>query len=192
MYTIDVTVQGVAPLLQHRYPMPEFETMGKGNRKQSGAIDYSQEWRTYFYATPEGDIYQPSSHFDGALVKAAGAFKVTGKRGATYKELFKASVFVAPEKIMFGMKIPEKLDTDGDKPLYIDLRPVVVQRARITRMRPAFAPGWKLSFEIQVIDDQINAETVQDILTYAGKAVGVGDNRPRFGRFTVTSFDVHK
>jgi len=192
MYTISVTVQGVAPLMQHRFPIPEFETMGKGGRKQSGAVDYSEEWRNYLYVTADGDIYQPASHFDGAMTKAAAAFKITGKRGMSYKELFKASVFTSPDLILHGVKEPAQLDTDGDKQLYLDLRPVVVQRARVVRIRPTFKAGWRLSFEIEVIDDQISPEIVQDILTYAGKAVGVGDNRPRFGRFTVASFEVHK
>jgi hypothetical protein len=94
MYSIDVTVQGVAPLLQHRYPMPEIGSMGKGGKKQSGAIDYTQEWRGYLYATADGEIYQPNTHFDGALTKAAAAFKVTGKRGMSYKELFKIDLIL--------------------------------------------------------------------------------------------------
>ena len=192
MYTISTTVQGVAPLMQHRYPLPEFETMGKGGHKQSGAVDYTQEWREYLYANSDGEIYQPATHFDGALVKAAAAFKITGKRGMSYKELFKAAVFTNPDQILHGIHVPEQLDTDADKPLYLDLRPVVVQRARVVRIRPTFKPGWRLSFEIDVIDDQISPEIVQDILTYAGKAVGIGDFRPRFGRFNVVNFEVHK
>lgn len=192
MYSVNVTVQGVAPLMQHRFPVPEFETMGKGGRKQSGAVDYTQEWHDHLYVTADGEIYQPATHFDGAMTKAAANFKITGKRGMSYKELFKASVFTNPDQILHGIKAPEVLDTDADKPLYLDLRPVVVQRARVVRIRPCFKPGWRLSFEIEIIDDQIFPEMVQDILTYAGKAVGIGDFRPRFGRFNVVNFEVHK
>ena len=192
MYTVKVKVQGVAPLMQHRYPMPELATMSKGGRKQTGAIDYTQEWKEYLYADSDGMIYQPSVHFEGAMVKAAGGLKVTGKRGKSYKDLFQANVIVTPDKISHGVVVPAELDTDADKPLYIDMRPVIVNRARVVRLRPTFKTGWELEFCIEVIDDQVPPEIVNDVLQLAGKTVGVGDFRPKFGRFMVTHFEVVK
>jgi len=192
MYTVDVKIVGVSPLLQHRFPVPELDEMSKGGRRQTGATDYTQEWRNYFYATPEGAIYQPASHIEGALTSAAVNFKITGKRGKTYKDLFKAAVFVTPEELPLGINEPDKLDADADKPLYLDVRPVVVNRARIVRIRPAFKPGWELEFSIEVLDDQIAPEMVQDVLTLAGRAVGIGDYRPKFGRFRVARFEVNE
>jgi hypothetical protein len=192
MYTVETEITGVAPLMQHRFPLPDLATMSKGNKKSTGAKDYSQEWREYLYATSTGQIYQPSSHIEGAMTKAAVSFKVTGKRGKSYKDLFSANVFVDPAEILHGVAVPDELDCDADKPLYLDLRPVVVMRARVVRIRPTFKPGWKLAFTINVIDDEVSAETVSDVLMLAGKAVGIGDYRPKFGRFMVTKFDVVK
>jgi hypothetical protein len=192
MYTIETTIKGIAPLMQHRFPIPEFSTMSKGGKKSTGAKDYSQEWREYLYVNGAGQIYQPSSHIEGAMIKAAVGFKVTGKRGKSYKDLFSANVFVDPVEILHGISVPEELDCDGDKPLYLDLRPVVVMRARVVRIRPTFKPGWELSFTINVIDDEVGQEIVNDVLTLAGKTVGIGDFRPKFGRFMVTRFDVVK
>jgi hypothetical protein len=192
MYTVDVTVRGISPLIQHRFPMPDLGNLSKGGTKHTGAKDYSQEWRDYFYATPEGEIYQPSSHFEGALVKAAVNFKVTGKRGKSYKDLIVANIIIDPERIPHNMKVPEELDADADKPLYLDVRPVIVQRARVVRIRPTFKTGWELSFEIQVGDDEIQPELLQDILMLAGKTVGIGDYRPKFGRFSVVKYEIHK
>lgn len=195
MYAVSVSVQGIAPLMQHRFPMPEFASLSKGGNKSTGGKDYTEEWRDYLYKDVNGQIYQPSSHFEGALTKAAVSFKVQGKRGKTYKDLVVSSIVIDP------MNIPHEgfiytddlmLDTDGDKPLYIDMRPVIVQRARVVRLRPVFKPGWVLSFEVQVNDDEIQPAMLQDILTLAGKAVGIGDYRPKFGRFMVTKFEVHK
>ncbi len=178
--------------MQHRFPIPPDVLSPKGGKRSSGAIDYSQEWREYLYATPQGEIYQPSSHFEGALVKAAAQFKVTGKRGKSYKDLFNANVIVSPDAILHGVNVPEELDADADKVLYLDVRPVIVNRARVIRLRPTFKPGWKLDFEIQVIDDQLPAEILNDCLVLAGKTVGIGDYRPKFGRFLVSKFDVVK
>lgn len=40
MYQVSVKVKGTAPLLQHRFPMPDYEDMGKGGHQQSGVKDY--------------------------------------------------------------------------------------------------------------------------------------------------------
>jgi hypothetical protein len=192
MYAIETTIRGVAPLMQHRFPVPDLSQMSKGGKKSTGAKDYTEEWREYLYVDAAGRVYQPSSHIEGALVKAAAGFKVTGKRGKTYKDLFSANVFIDPVEIPHGLDEPEMLDTDADKPLYLDLRPVVVQRARVVRIRPTFKPGWELSFTINVIDDEVPFEIVNDVLVLAGKTVGIGDYRPKFGRFMVTRFELAK
>lgn len=192
MFTVSCTVKGVAPLMQHKYPMPDLSDLSKGGKKSTGAKDYTQEWRDYLYADANGNIYQPSVHFEAAMTKAAVGFKITGKRGKTYKDLFSANIVVDPERIPHNIKVPDQLDADADKQLYIDVRPVLVQRARVVRMRPTFKAGWELSFEIMVNDDEIQPDLLQDILVLAGKTVGIGDYRPKFGRFSVVEFKVHK
>jgi len=192
MYQIECTIKGVAPLMQHRYPLPDLASMSKGGKKSTGEKDYSQEWREYLYVNAAGHIYQPSSHIEGAMIKAAVGFKVTGKRGKTYKDLFSANVFVDPVEILHGVDAPEELDADGDKVLYLDMRPVVVSRQRVVRLRPTFKSGWELSFTINVIDDEVPENVVNDVLLLAGKTVGIGDFRPKFGRFMVTRFEVVK
>lgn len=192
MYTVNVSVEGIAPLMQHRFPLPDFEDLSKGGKKKTGETDYSQEWREYLYVTSDGEIYQPATHFDGALVKAAAGYKIQGARGKTYKDLFKGNVFVSPDSILHGIKAPESLDADGSKRLYLDVRPVVVQRARVIRVRPCFAPGWRLDFEITVLDDQIPVNVVNEVLTLAGRTVGIGDFRPKFGRFMVIRFEAKR
>lgn len=193
MYTVDVRIKGVAPLMQHRFPMPDLSDLSKGGKKSSGAKDYTQEWHDYFYAEGNGQIYQPSSHIEGALVKSAVNFKVTGKRGKSYKDLIVANVIVDPERIPHeGFTVPDELDADADKPMYLDVRPVIIQRARVVRIRPCFKTGWELGFEMQVNDDEIQPDLLHDILALAGKAVGIGDYRPKFGRFSVIHYEVHK
>lgn len=193
MYTVNVTIKGVAPLMQHRFPMPDLADMSKGSKKSTGSKDYTQEWHDYLYADGSGQIYQPSSHIEGAITKAAVSFKVAGKRGKSYKDLIAANVVIDPERIPHvGYTVPDELDADADKPLYLDVRPVIIQRARVVRIRPTFKAGWELSFEALVNDDDIHPDTLQDIFVLAGKAVGLGDYRPKFGRFSVVKYEVHK
>jgi len=192
MYTVDCKVVGTAPLMQHRFPIPDLADMSKGATRKTGSKDYSQEWHEYLYVDKDNMIYQPATHFEATMANAAVNFRIKGRGRKTYKDLFKAAVFVNPEEIPHGIEAPEELDTDGDKPLYLDMRPVVVSRARVVRIRPTFAPGWELEFGIEVMDDQIAPELVQDVLTLAGKTVGIGDFRPKFGRFSVARFEVSR
>lgn len=192
MYTIDCQITGVAPLLQHRYPMPELADLSKGGHKSTGAKDYSDEWRASLYVDSNGMVYQPSSHIEGAMIKAAAGFKIAGKRGKSYKDLFLGNILVSPDKILHGLTNPETLDLDADKPMYLDMRPVIIQRARVVRLRPTIKEGWKLDFFIDVIDDQIPFEIVHDVLSLAGKTVGIGDYRPKFGRFLVSKFELRR
>lgn len=193
MYHIHAQIEGVAPLLQHRYPMPTLEELSgrHRSRRQTGAPDYSQEWRQSLYVNARGEIYQPAAHLENAMARAAANFKITGKRGKSYRELFTSSVFVTPEELTLGITAPTaatQLTTDPEQPLYLDCRPVVVQKSRVVRIRPALATGWHLDFTIEVFDDEVPLETVEEVLTLAGKTVGIGDYRPKFGRFRVAQF----
>lgn len=187
MYTVNVSIRGISPLMQHRYSL----TAAKQASPNAGQPDHSQEWRQALYADKNG-IYQPSDHILGTMTKAAAAFKISGKRGKTFKDLIQSSIVITPDHISHNIPVPAELDDDADKPLYIDVRPVVVVRARVLRYRPMFKAGWLLSFVLEVADDEIPANTLSEILSYAGKAVGIGDFRPRFGRFMVERFEVVK
>lgn len=184
MSTIQVEIQGISPLLQHRYIFKdEFEEKAK---KRTGVIDYSNEWVKSLYWNEEVGVYQPASHIEGALIKAAVNFQIPGKRKKTYKDLFKSAVFVGPDVIPLGIKgSPEELLKKGR--LVIDKRCVVVQKSRVERLRPRF-DAWALKFQIEVHDDQIHPDAVREILEYAGRFCGIGDFRPRYGRFQVSLF----
>lgn len=189
MYQVQCTIVGTAPLMQHRFAIPDLENVNPGGTKNTGSKDYSQEWKDYLY-TKNGEVCQPASHIERSMIKAATDFKIQGKRGRSYKDLFSAAVFVEPDMISHGIPIPETLDADGDKQIYLDVRPVVIQRNRVIRLRPTLKAGWRLNFNIQVIDDQLPSNILQDVLTLAGRGVGLGDYRPRFGRFSVELFRV--
>ena len=74
----------------------------------------------------------------------------------------------------------------------MDARRVVIPATRGAqiRYRPKFE-NWKLSFEIELLEEDIDPEVVKAILTSAGHKVGIGDNRLNgFGRFEVTRWKV--
>ena len=170
---VDVTIKGVSPLLQHRFPVPDEDPKWKDH---FGVQDYSEDVLKALYVDEQGTIYQPADHILGALIKAATDFKMPGKGKKTYKDLIKSTVFIYPDAI------PHKI-----KEWKTDRKPVVIQRARIIRERPRF-DEWELDFAIEVTDTQLPIASLKRILEHAGNYKGIGDYRPRYGRFMVTKF----
>jgi hypothetical protein len=165
------------------------EEPNETSKKKSGVIDYSQEWIKSLYWNEEIGIYQPAIHIEGAMIKAATNFQIPGKRGKTYKDIFKSAVFVRPDYIPFGMKgEPKKLLEQGK--FDVDLRPVVVQKSRVERARPMFR-NWGLKLQIEIQDEQVPEEVIKEVLDHAGKFCGIGDFRPRYGRFQVVYFGIN-
>jgi hypothetical protein len=169
---INCDIRGIRPLL-----MNAFTTNGEeGPSKKGRVYDDTEEAQKRLYLDSQGRICQPATHLEACMVKSASDFKFAGKK--TYKDVFKSGVFVDPLMIRHA-----KADWAVDK------QSVVVQRARILRCRPRF-DDWELSFQIILRDDRIQPLVVRDILKSAGKYVGIGDYRPRYGQFDVVKFEV--
>jgi hypothetical protein len=180
MYTIGVTIKGIEPgLLQHRFPM-EADVQNPNPVKRRGDVTDTAQAQAELaaYRDDEGHLVQPAEHIFQALVKAAGGFQVKGQGKKTYKDALKGSLLIAPDYIR------HKADEFD-----IDQRPVRIQAARVLRYRPLLR-DWELSFTLTVIDDLALPEAVlHGVLVDAGQKVGIGDYRPRFGRFIVTRFE---
>jgi hypothetical protein len=79
-----------------------------------------------------------------------------------------------------GPRKPSELWEKG----FYDIRAVVVQRSRVLRTRPKFNQ-WASVFDVAIDDKVIGQNEVTAALTQAGSTIGIGDFRPRFGRFEV-------
>lgn len=60
------------------------------------------------------------------------------------------------------------------------------QRGRVIRVRPIFR-AWSVTFDLEVFQEEINKTQVADLIKAAGRHTGLGDWRPKFGRFVVES-----
>ena len=54
---------------------------------------------------------------------------------------------------------------------------------RIIRVRPRI-PVWSTSFTVEYDETVINGQDLEAAITEAGAIVGIGDWRPKYGRFT--------
>lgn len=180
MYTVKARIEGVEPgLLMHKFGT-QAEADAVSNTKKSGKHipTAEDEAEAGAYRMESGELYQPAEHIYQAMCRAASDFQVKGKGKKTYKGVVTGNVVVTPECIPHGIKTYD-----------IDARPARIQRARIMRRRPLLKK-WALNFGIQVIDeDLLPKEVLSAVLTKAGVSVGIGDYRPRFGRFIVTQFE---
>ena len=179
MKVFEVTIKGTRPLLMNRYPEEGAEGQGE---KRTGPHDHSGEAVRALYRFPDGSIYHPAEQLEGALRQAARDFRIPGKRARTYSALVVAQVEIEPRAIPH--KIPKWVT---------DARSVVLRatRGRIMRYRPRF-DEWELDFGLIVNDDQIPTEVLKAILEHAGNHEGIGDYRPKYGRFAVTRFEESK
>lgn len=65
-----------------------------------------------------------------------------------------------------------------------DVRGVKIGRARVMRCRPFFG-AWTSDGQLIVLPEVLDQKVVAEALMHAGAVVGLGDYRPRFGRFDV-------
>jgi hypothetical protein len=66
--------------------------------------------------------------------------------------------------------------------------PVVVQRNKVMRTRPIF-PEWQATIAIDLETSVANPAQLAQWLAVASAFCGLGDWRPRYGRFMVTPLD---
>jgi hypothetical protein len=182
---VDVEIKGVAPLLQHNIDGGEQQMLGKGKRKTSGVANDEEEWKRFLYrADGTGRLGHPSSALESLFVKAARDFKADKRR--TMAEIAKATMFCNETLFeIVGKTGPDRVN-----------RSSVVNpntRGRGFRYRPEFDAGWIGRVSITIADLELMPEPrAKEILEHGGRLIGIGDWRPKFGRFIVTKWKVRK
>lgn len=173
MKQIETEIKGISPLMHHRFPEEDFGV--NQSKKKKKIYEPAVEAEKSLYRNIKNQICVPSEHIYSALYQAATGFRFEGKK--TYKDIIKGGIIIEPDMIPLNK---EKYDE-------IDTRSVVVNRGRIIRYRPKFN-DWMITFQISIIDEEnIDEPVLKEILDKAGHH-GIGDFRPRFGRFMVTKF----
>lgn len=168
---VNVTIKGARPLL-----MNDSFDEESGPSKKGKVYDDAEECEKRLIKDKDGNICQKAIHFEASMIKSATEFKFQGNK--TYKDLFKAGVFVEP---LFIPHLLNKWEIDKQK--------VRIGSAGIMRARPRF-DEWELEFQIRCMDDRIEFLVLKQVLENAGMYIGVGDYRPRYGLFDITKFEL--
>lgn len=178
-YIVRFTIEGTAAILFHRWSNED--VAAKSKAAKNSKAKKSDNVESYVYRNEKGQICLPGEYVRGAMVESARYRQDPRSPRKAARDLYKAGVVSLTELATLGKK-------DWD---YLDERRVTIQRNGITRVRPAFLAGWRAQFEFQsLLPEYIPPQDFLDVLTQAGRLVGVGDFRPTYGRFQVVEFKV--
>lgn len=182
-YTATIEVTGTADMLMHCWNNEAVAE--KASAKKNSAAKKTDDLETYVLRDNSGKIVMPTLNFCASIREAGKSFADPTSPRKSLKDRLKA-ILIPEEKYGVVVSVTGKECKDWD---YVDSRRVVIQRAGITRRRPGFYEGWKITFKIQILEPEyLSPSKLQEIVEAAGKFQGLGDFRPTFGRFRVTSF----
>lgn len=190
-YIATVTVTGASTLLFHRWnneAVAEKAAAAKGSRAKK-----SDDVESYLWRDQSGLICLPGRYLVASMTDPRnGAAKYRQDPRSPRKsalDLYRAGVVPLTELApIYPVNTPDRPATDWD---YLDSQRVMVQRQGVTRTRPAFLAGWTATIQLAVLTPEyIPPSALHEVLTMAGRLVGVGDFRPTYGRFMVTRYDV--
>jgi hypothetical protein len=184
-----ITIEGIRPLLMHSGrlcdPRDEHTKRLKAASKQRNKSDDDHEHtsRVEF----DGSIYHDPKL--GPVIPADN-LQAMIERGATRRKLgkiFKAHVSVEPpEGEGYALEYSGPRDIEGlwSRPEFVFTKGARVGQSRVIRTRARF-PRWKCTFLVEVLFDGVTAQQLEQAIADAGVYEGIGDWRPRYGRFTV-------
>ena len=191
MIDFTITITGTAPLLMHSSRLanpldPSTRALKKVTAKRTKTEeDYEEmariEHGAGLYLIPKVGPYIPGENIMRCLVDAA---KIT-KRGRDITR----GVLITTDENPVSYKGPRTTDALWADENFRLMSPVKVGMARVMRCRPMFRE-WVTQAD-GILDPQVmNLDDLVGIVATAGQMIGLGDWRPRYGRFSAALVQV--
>lgn len=184
MQELKFHILSVAPMIHHNAqladPLNEWARKLKKITSKKKKTDEDHEemariaWFGGLYMGEKGPIV-PAANLERMLRDAATKSKM-GKQ-------VQAGLLVLEDVpvIYNGPKDPEKMWASGKFSMRASCK---VGQQRVLRTRPCW-DEWELKFSVQFDESLLDAEQVTGFVELAGRIVGLGDWRPKYGRFEV-------
>lgn len=180
-YFATAKIHGVADFLFHRWnpeAVDEKAKAAKGSKAKK-----TDDIESFVYRNDERQLCIPGEYFRRAIVSAAKFKQDPRSPRKSAMDLFNAAVVSLTGLATLGVAHWD----------YEDRRRAVVQRNGVNRTRPAMKAGWECEIEILCnLPEYVPADMLHEVLCNAGRLIGVGDFRPSYGRFSVTSWSVRQ
>lgn len=184
---LQLDITGNAPLIMHNARLsnpldPMARAMKKVSAKRTKSeADYEElahlEFLGGLYADADAGPYVPADNIFRALVDAARKRKLGVK--VTSGVIITSNV----NPLAYGgSRDPEELWSDGNFMLQASVK---VGQQRVIRTRPVFKT-WKTAANLYLDTEVLDLDDLTQIVDIAGRLVGLGDWRPRYGRFEGT------
>lgn len=189
MKQVTYTIEGIAPLLMHNdrlaNPFDDFAKAIKAisGKKKKTEDDLRELARIEFlggvYESKTAGIYVPGFNVF-AMLKSAAKLR---KLGAAVTRAVLVQEDELPLQFPGAGKTAAELYEDRQ---YVDMRTIKngPTSGRVVRCRPIFR-DWSLNFTLLYDERAIQRSDLDMVLEDAGSMIGLGDYRPRFGRFEV-------
>lgn len=176
-WTAHVQITGSADLLFHRW---NNEAVAEKSAARKGSTaKKTDNVESYVYRNEDGGLCLPGEYLRGSIIGAAKFRQDPRSPRKSAMDLVKAGVISLTPLASLGVSAWD----------YEDRRRVVVQRSAITRVRPAMRAGWKAEFDLMInLPEYIDEAFLRELIGMAGRLIGVGDFRPTYGRFDMTSY----
>jgi hypothetical protein len=129
------------------------------------------------YFDPDLGPYLPGQNFEKCLIEAARITRA-GKK-------IERGVFVDADVNPISYDGPRDIDGLWKDENFRHAASVKVGMSRVMRMRPQFRQ-WTVDTEGEYDPSVISLDELTEVATTAGLMIGLGDWRPRFGRFVAT------
>jgi hypothetical protein len=181
---IRLTLTGTAPLLMHNIQLadplnPIARAMKEVSSKRKKTDDdlfrlAELEFKGGLYLTDELGPYIPGANVEKCLVEGA---RIT-KQGKQVER----GLFVTDNECPVIYGGPRDAAGLWGNEAFRSTMAVKVGQSRVMRCRPIFR-DWAVEATAEVDPALLNLESVRSIGTDAGNMVGIGDFRPRYGRF---------
>lgn len=187
-YTTSITLEGTAPILFHRYNCEYVKE--KSDAKKGSAIKKRDDVEMYVYYTEgkRGKKYLglPTQNFIAALAYAGKRHRDPSSTRKSAYDMCRAIIVPANELIAPFHGPLETWDFE-------DTQRVTVQRASLPRTRPGLHPGWRITFEITILEPSLlPPELLYTLAREAGMFQALGDFRPTYGRFHIVNWEVRQ
>jgi hypothetical protein len=186
-YTAHITIVGSADLLLHAWNVEAVDEKAKA--KKGSDAKKTDNVESYVRRNEDGIICLPAEYLRMSVVNAAKFRQDPRSPRKSAMDLFKAAVVsLAP--------LSPIINREGEIAKGWDFEHrcrVQIQRNGITRTRPAFKEGWSVEMSLMVVlPEYVDSATLHEVVSAAGRLIGVGDFRPTYGRFQVTKFEVQR
>jgi hypothetical protein len=178
-YIVEVFIVGVVDLIFHRWNVEGVEA--KSRAAKGSKAKKTDDLESYVYRNEDGHLALPGEYVRQSVIHAAKFRQDPRSPRKSAMDLYKAGVISLTPLASLGVTTWA----------IEDRRRVRVQNSAVTRVRPALSAGWSAAVQLMVnLPEYIPPDALHEVLVNAGRLVGVGDNRPSYGRFAVKSFTV--